>query len=50
MFPQMRTKPDAQLLEAVRPACGHSLPGGWCFGPVLIRVGDRRLQNPESTS
>jgi hypothetical protein len=43
----MRRKPEAELLEAARPTCAHSLPGTWYRLPAGIGPVDSRFQNEE---
>lgn len=50
MLSLMRTKREAELLQAARPTCGHSLPGGWYPGSTGICPVDSRFQNVEGRS
>jgi hypothetical protein len=50
----LRTKPEATLLKAARPSCGHSLPGRWYQCPLVVspcdmttRI-DSRFDNQEA--
>jgi len=42
-------KPAAELLEAARSTCGHSLPGSSYRLPASIRPVDCRFQNLEGS-
>jgi hypothetical protein len=50
MLSPMRTKREAELLQAARPTCGHSLPGAWYSGAASICLVDSRFQNVEGRS
>ena len=43
----LRTKPEAELLQAARLACGHSRPGRWYPRPSVITGIDSRFGNVE---
>jgi hypothetical protein len=45
----MRRKPAAELLQAVRPTCGHARPGTGYRLPAIISSGDSCFQNAEGS-
>jgi hypothetical protein len=50
MLSLMRTKREAELLEAAWSSCGHSLPGSSYPGTTGICPVDCRFQNEEGRS
>jgi hypothetical protein len=43
----LRTKPEAELLQAAQASCGHSLPGRWYPCPSKAMGMDSRIENVE---
>jgi hypothetical protein len=43
----LRTKSEAELLQAVQAPCGHSLPGRWYPRPCRTMGIDSRFENVE---